>query len=75
MQLLHYRSHTQEKPYQCPVEGCKRFFYNLTQHKRTHERNGRTQRLTLANLQQHCAPFGLVTGGVPYEHLNQVHAA
>jgi hypothetical protein len=55
--LMHFllRSHTQEKPYQCPIEGCKRFFSrsdNLTQHRRTHERNGRTQRLTLANLQQ-----------------------
>lgn len=49
-----HRSHTQERPYQCDIAGCGRFFSrsdNLSQHKRTHERAGRTHRLTQQNLE------------------------
>lgn len=49
----HERSHTQEKPFACSIDGCGRFFSrsdNLKAHEKTHYKKGRNYRMMLKKM-------------------------
>lgn len=81
----HNRTHTQERPHKCPMEGCGKYFGrtdNLAQHLKTHFRvNGLARAsehlMALTSSQQHHQQHfgGQGEGGQPIDLRHDPHAA